>query len=80
MTKAKAYYTMIVRTPGQLWHPEFGDYDREVVKQEMDDQIYSMRLSQSWPKGTKFKIIKTLETQSSITSQVEIENLTARKA
>jgi hypothetical protein len=67
---AKQYYTMIVRTPDQLWSPEFGDYSRAVVAEEMADQ----KRNGGWPKKTKFKIIKTADDQKSITAAVEAMN------
>ena len=63
---ARKYYTLLERTPGQLWSPEFGDYDRKVVAQEGDDR----RESGDFIKGTKFKIITTDGKQASITDAV----------
>jgi hypothetical protein len=74
MAKAKPYYTMIVLVPGQKWSPEFSDYDQAAVKAEMDDNIQALRRG-DWPKGTKFKIIKTLATQNSINNRIAVENL-----
>ena len=34
--KAKKYYTVAFYDQGQ-WHVDFGDYDKEVVKQEIED-------------------------------------------
>lgn len=35
--KSRRYYTLVLRDDGdQKWRPEFGDYDRSVVKFEMD--------------------------------------------
>ena len=37
-TTDKPYYTLIVRwTIDDLWTPQFGDFDREVVEQEIED-------------------------------------------
>jgi hypothetical protein len=58
---------MIEKNPGQLWTPEFGDYDREVVEQEIRDQ----KDSGSFIKGTKYKIITTDGKQASIMQAVE---------
>ena len=73
----RKYYTLCEKTPGQLWSPEFGDYDRSVVAQEGDD----MKDSGSFIKGTKLKIICTDGSQKSIMAEVDRMNasITARK-
>ena len=35
-----AYYTLLTRYEG-VWHPQFGDHDREVVEQERRDILNS---------------------------------------
>lgn len=30
----EAIYVLLARDPGQLWHAEYEDYDREAVKEE----------------------------------------------
>lgn len=63
--KTRAYYTMIVKEAGEKWSAQFGDYDKEVVKQEVEDEKHN------WEKGTKFRIIKTGAKQSDIDSYIE---------
>lgn len=60
----RSYYTMIVKEKGEKWSPQFGDYDKEVVEQEIEDDKHN------WPKGTKFKIIKTSAKQEDIDSYI----------
>lgn len=54
MAKRK-YHTLIVlpNCEGARWSPQFGDYDREVVRQEQGDT------KEDWPRGSKFKIVTT---------------------
>lgn len=68
----KYYFTLVVRTPGQLWTLEFGDYDRNVVTQEVDDT------RANWPKGTKMKVIRTGGKQSDISAAVDRLNETVK--
>jgi hypothetical protein len=63
---ARKYFTLLERLPGELWAPQFGDYDRNVVAQEGDD----MKNSGSFIKGTKLKIICTDGSQKAINDEV----------
>jgi prophage DNA circulation protein len=65
MTERK-YYTLCERTPGGLWHPQFGDYNKQVVIQERRD----MKDSQLFIKGTEFTIIATSSTQKMINEAI----------
>ena len=73
MTRRK-YYTLLERTPGQLWTPEFGDYKLSVVEQEKRD----MKDSGSFIKGTQFQIIDTDGTQQDLMRKVEEINANTR--
>ena len=70
--KNRRYFTLAVlpKADGQQWSPQFGDYDREVVAQELEDT------REDWPKRSKFMIVETDDDQASIT--VAIDNLNAR--
>jgi hypothetical protein len=70
MSKRK-YYTLCERTPGELWAPQFGDYNKQVVIQERAD----MKDSGSFIKGTEFTIICTSGSQKMISEAVEQLNL-----
>jgi hypothetical protein len=63
----RSYYTLAVwpKAEGQQWSPQFGDYDRTVVKQELDDT------RKDWPRGSKFQIIETTDTQESINAGID---------
>lgn len=37
---SKKYYTLATRE-GTTWGPQFGDYDRAVVREELDDMVYN---------------------------------------
>lgn len=65
---ARQYYTLAVwpKADGQQWSPQFGDYDREYVEQELDDT------RKDWPRGTKFKIVRTAtDTQAAINTAID---------
>lgn len=62
----RKYYTLCERTPGQLYAPQFGDYNKQVVIQERAD----MKESGSFIKGTEFTIICTSGTQAMISEAV----------
>jgi hypothetical protein len=65
----RKYHTLLVATPGQLWGPQFGDYEKEVVTQELDDTRHE------WPKGTKFKVVTLADAkQSTLTAALELLN------
>lgn len=67
MTKpTKQYFSLIERDDVDgRWSIQFGDYDREVVAQELIDVAYS----QGRPRRA-FKIIKTADDQASIFAAV----------
>ena len=60
-------YTLCERTPGQLYAPQFGDWNKAVVVQERAD----MKDSGSFIPGTEFTIIETSGSQKMITEAVE---------
>lgn len=54
---AKSYYTLVVYEPEyNKWAPQFGDYDKETVKEEMQDYKDA---DQKRPKKNQMKIITT---------------------
>jgi hypothetical protein len=59
----KKYYSLVTLENG-LWAVQFGDYDKQVVKQEKQDSYH----------GTKSRIITTEETQESIDKAVKLLN------
>ena len=68
---ARPYYTLLVRdgSPGCQWSPEFGDYDQDTVKAELDDWR-----DQGF-KRSELKIIKTAAKQADIMAKVaELNN------
>lgn len=52
------YYTLVIREDGK-WAPQFGDYKKSVVVQEITDSYHHI------PKGNRL-IIETEEDQASI--------------
>lgn len=65
------YFTLVSksRCVGSQWEIEFGDYDRECVKAEMEDAAYSCAMSDDM--GCDWKIIRTKTArQSEITAAV----------
>lgn len=60
------YYTLIVNT-GQ-WHAEFGDFDRQVVREERDATI------ESGFRSKHVKVIATEPDQESIQHKIDILN------
>lgn len=58
------YYTLAVREDGR-WAPQFGDYDKDVVKDEMWDTYLDEGYS---PKD--LKILRTDEAQSAINAAI----------
>lgn len=60
--KTKFYYTLLILEAGK-WSIHFGDYDKEVVQDEMAD------VKDSEPKA-KCKIIRTGDAQSAIDAAV----------
>lgn len=67
---ARAYYTLAVwpKAEGQQWSPQFGDYSRDVVAQELEDT------KEDWPKGSKFKIVKSNDGQAAINAAIDSLN------
>jgi hypothetical protein len=57
---ARKYYTLCIRFDGK-WSPEFGDYSREVVQEEMETESYLRK---------NMRIITTGARQSDITTAV----------
>ncbi len=70
MGKTRSYYTLVVREPGEdsSWGPQFGDYDRSVVAEELQDT------KKDWPRGSKFRILTTDGHQCSINAAVAALN------
>jgi hypothetical protein len=65
------YYTLVVYdTEHNMWYAEFGDYDKSVVQDEMDDLSYGY---QSILKKN-MKIIKTSVDQTEINRAINIAN------
>jgi hypothetical protein len=62
-TKPRNYYTLLVKRDN-LWSPQFGDYDKEVVKDEEYD-CYDTE---------KTRIICTKDDQVSIDAAVKVIN------
>ncbi len=55
----RTYHSLMVREMGGDWFPDFGDYDRETVKQEMRDR----KESGDCQHGTRFKIVSHFDNQ-----------------
>ena len=62
--KTKPYYSLLIKDSGK-WYIHFGDYDREVVKDEQQD------LKESYGAACVTKIIRTDGTQSTIDATVD---------
>lgn len=60
----KPYYTLAVLIDGR-WSPEFGDYDRDVVDDEMRDTY----LDGGW-KRNQCRIVRTADDQAAITAAI----------
>jgi len=67
---ARIYYTLAVKpkTEGQQWSPQFGDYDRTVVAQELEDT------KDDSPNGSKFKIVNSDGKQAAINAAIDALN------
>ena len=61
---SQPYYTLAVRVNGK-WGPEFGDYDRETVKDEMED------CENEW---CDMKVIRSGDTQKEIDAAIDYLN------
>jgi hypothetical protein len=66
----RSYFTLAVlpKADGAQWSPQFGDYERDVVAQELEDT------KEDWPKGSKFKIVKSGDTQAAINAAIDSLN------
>jgi hypothetical protein len=75
MAKSKKYFTLAVlpTAEGQQWSPQFGDYDRDVVAQELKDT------RKDWPRKSRFTIISTDGTQAAINAAIDNLNSFLRK-
>jgi hypothetical protein len=62
---SRKYFTLVIKEPGQSWSPQFGDWYKECVEQELDD------VRSDWPRGTKFKIICTGGSQAHINDAID---------
>lgn len=64
MAKSKSYYSLLTAHDDDgVWHVQFGDYDRDVVKNELEDEWKGV------PK-VKTKIICTGDSQAEIDAAV----------
>lgn len=61
------YYTLVVNTGG-LWHAEFGDFDRQVVREERDAAV------ESGYRSKEVKVIATEPEQEAIQHKIDILN------
>ena len=66
-TLARPYYTLAVlpKSEGNQWSPQFGDYSKAVVAQELEDT------RSDWSRGSRFKIIKTSDNQRMINEGID---------
>lgn len=63
--KPKKYWNLFVKEAGQSeWSYHFGDYDREVVKEEAADVIDSNEETKTW-------IIQSLDSQEEINRTIQ---------
>lgn len=72
MKKVRSYFTLAVQEPQGKWSPQFGDYDRDLVVQELQDQ------KSDWPKGTHFKVVHSGPSQSEINAKIAAMNAGAK--
>ena len=66
-SSSKNYYTLVVRENDQ-WSPQFGDFNKEVVNDEMDDSYGEY-------KKKDLRVICTSESQEQIDTEVRNLNL-----
>ena len=66
MKSNRTYYTLAIKIAGE-WTPEFGDYDREVVEDEM--AYYGNEYKQR-----EMKIVATSDEQQDIESPIDSLN------
>ncbi|HKD77295.1 MAG TPA: hypothetical protein VKB76_17455 [Ktedonobacterales bacterium] len=76
---AKRYFTLLAKEPHKKWQPQFGDYDRECVEDELADYRDHVGDGDTWPKGTKFSIIGTNDDQASIDACVAKLNISFKE-
>lgn len=62
----RSYYTLAVREHG-VWAPQFGDYDREAVREELE--YYAERI-----KRADLKIVQSGDTPGEINAAVRALN------
>lgn len=68
---SKLYYTLIERDSlTEPWTPQFGDYDRSVVKMERRDRHESY----PFPKLTNMMVICTYDNQGAIDAHIAMLN------
>lgn len=69
---SKPYYTLAVCEVDGIWAPQFGDYDRNVVKQEMADMRYSdgNQGIGGMGKAANYKIIMSGDSQDEINAEI----------
>lgn len=76
---ARKYYTVVEFAHGS-WSPQFGDYEREVVQDELDDRWDALRYllpsNERRRKADTFKIITTGDKQADIDAAVAKLNQT----
>jgi hypothetical protein len=66
--KPKRYHTLAARQPGQLWSPQFGDYDKATVESELNYE--RDHIGVTWAKGTKFRIVSSMDEQAAIEAAI----------
>lgn len=60
--RSRKYFTLVTRKDG-VWSPQFGDYDRETVVQEIQDSYSEFR-------NVDRKVISTADDQAAINAAV----------
>ena len=75
---ARTYYTACIRDRDGVWAPQFGDYDRAVVVEEMEDWHDATGLHGS--KRRDMKIITTGPKQADINAAVDALNKDCRNS
>lgn len=63
---ARKYYSLLQKENG-LWNVQFGDYNREIVEQELDDMSYTEDIKK---KDLKIVGHKDNETQTSVVNRI----------
>ena len=70
MNNAKKYFTVIEKIDG-IWTPQWGDFDRDAAKLELDDMVYS----DPDAKRKNFAIMTSQPGQKNIDSKINELNL-----